>query len=141
MISSIILGAILPFLSMGTCSEPRVVRAVAPFYTVVPAANGFQGEVAVEVDIAPNGKVQEASTIRGNRMLAVEALRAARRWQFESCATEETRKVSLNFRFILLLDDSKGAETAPIFMPPYAVEVRTIRPKLEHTRAITKKSN
>jgi TonB family protein len=140
MIIGLVLGLLLPLSANTDCSESRVVRAVSPFYSATPAANGMHGEVVIEVEIAPEGRVHAARAVRGNKLLAADALRASRQWEFEPCEDKPLlRKISLNFRFVLLTADSPQANITPIFFPPYTTEVRTIRPMLKHTRAISKK--
>lgn len=121
-------------LSSSNCREteqPKVVRAVSPFYSAVPASAGMQGEVQIEATVDSEGKVSAVRTIIGNKLLAADATRAVQRWLFEPSEDKSrSRTVKLIFRFTLVSADSPLAETTSVFLPPSSMEVRAVRPVL-----------
>jgi TonB family protein len=78
-------------------SPSKPLTAVAPVYTPIAVLANVSGDVSVEVTIASDGTVRSTSALDGNKLLIHGALEAAKRWRFESGASN--RKVVLKFSF------------------------------------------
>lgn len=102
--------------------QSELVAAVAPVYPVMAAVSNTGGEVTVEVEVSPNGKVASARAVEGHDLLRQAAENAARRWRFKSA--QNTTTVRLAFVFRIMPRETPMDDLAPTFMPPYQVEVR-----------------
>ncbi len=102
--------------------QAELVAAVAPVYPVMAAVSNTGGEVTVEVEVSPNGKVVSARAVEGHDLLRQAAENAARRWRFKS--TQNTFTARLAFVFRIMPRDTPIDDLASRFMPPYRVEVR-----------------
>jgi TonB family protein len=82
--------------------------------------------VRVEVQVNRRGEVTSVEILEGNRLLGKAAESAAEHWLF--AASEDSsgvRTAKLTFEFKLVPDESPAADTLPVFMPPYKVEVKS----------------
>ena len=102
-------------------SSPGVVRAVAPNYPELPTL--VVGYVLVDATVDASGAVTDARVVRTPAMLQKEPVQAARLWRFEPAAGSSPRTVRLMFIFDQLRDPSIE-ELYPVFVPPYAIEIR-----------------
>jgi TonB family protein len=63
---------------------PRLLREVKPQYTADAMRNKVQGTVVIEAVVQPDGSIGEACVVnRLDSELDLEAVKAARRWQFD----------------------------------------------------------
>jgi len=93
-----------------------VKEALAPHYPPIAVAARVQGTVEVRVETGPDGTVVKAEVIKGPAILQTSAIRAAKRWRFES--DQVTNRVSVA-RFIYLLGaEDESDETQTVFLPP-----------------------
>lgn len=103
---------------------PGVVAAAAPVYPAIAVAANAAGEVMVEVNIDADGNVSAADARSGHPLLQRAAKIAARRWKFEPAgAGTGPRTARLAFIFRIIQEKRPEAEIAPVFMPPYKVEI------------------
>ena len=102
-----------------------VVRAVAPVFPV-PEKGGYAvGSVIVETEVNAEGVVTTAHAVQGHPFLYLAAEDAAKRWLFASVAGDsKVRSVRLKFIFKVMEDEVPEADLAPIYTPPFQVEVR-----------------
>lgn len=107
------LGAGVMTLAMGTqggisfcqtppaCGQSQKVRLVKTkwpaVYPEVARRLNIVGIVKVEVVVAPNGQVKEATAIGGNPVPVPAALDAMKQWEFEPAKEETTEVVRLTF--------------------------------------------
>ena len=104
--------------------QPVVVSAVAPTYTMAIRASGLSGDFYADVEVDKNGKVTAAAASAPKLMRKVIE-EAARRWQFAPDPSgKQGRKVRLTFTFRNVPPNTSDFDSAPIFYPPYRVEVR-----------------
>jgi TonB family protein len=98
-----------------------VKEAFAPQYPRVALAAQVQGTVRIRVQVAQDGRVQQAEAVSGSPMLVPLVLEAAKKWKF---AGSGKQAVGLDFRFEALASDAPKDEIGAVFMPPFAVLVR-----------------
>jgi len=85
--------------------SPSQVRLVRPVYPQEAKDNKLQGVVVLEVDVAVNGTVSDATVITGHRLLVQPALDAVRQWVYKPTllAGQPVEAVStVTFNFALL---------------------------------------
>lgn len=116
----------------GTVGGPRVVSAVAPVFPDVAAQARVSGELVIEIKVDPGGAVTETRIVDGFRLFremgrTFEA--TARRWRFEP-GGNSVRSARLTFVFRMMPSDTPEEDLAPVFTPPYRVEVRRRPPPL-----------
>jgi hypothetical protein len=106
-------------------SGPAVVSAVAPVYPVVFMALKIEGEFNVDVEIDKDGKVVSSESVNENRKWVTKVIEeTADRWRFAPDKdSRSNRRARLTFVF-RYMPEAKGFDVAPIFYPPYKVEVR-----------------
>jgi TonB family protein len=75
----------------------KVKTRVAPTYPELAKRLSIRGVVKVQVTVAPNGTVKNATLVGGHPVLANAALEAVRKWRYEA-QNEETTGV-VEFRF------------------------------------------
>lgn len=63
--------------------QGKAIQRLKPSYPPLACQIRLQGGVAVEIIIAPNGRVETARVISGHPMLAASAREAAMGWRFE----------------------------------------------------------
>lgn len=63
--------------------QGKVIDRRVPIYPELPRRIRLQGDVAVEVIISPEGRVESARALSGHPMFIASALDAARAWRFE----------------------------------------------------------
>lgn len=90
--------ALASLLALPAGAEERAVKQrVAPVYPEIAKRMKITGTVKVEVNVDAEGKVTNVKTMEGNRMLAVAAEDAIRKWRFAPGAGDATVVVDLNF--------------------------------------------
>jgi periplasmic protein TonB len=72
-----------PLRVTSTVLQGKAIERRVPVYPELPRRIRLQGDVAVEVIISPEGRVESARAISGHPMLIATALEAARAWRFE----------------------------------------------------------
>jgi TonB family protein len=85
--------------------SPSQVRLVRPVYPQEAKDDKLQGVVVLEVDVAVNGTVSDATVITGHRLLVQPALDAVRQWVYKPTllAGQPVEAVStVTFNFALL---------------------------------------
>lgn len=66
-----------------TVLQGKAIERRVPIYPELVRRIRLQGDVAVEVIISPEGRVESARAISGHPMLIATSLEAARNWRFE----------------------------------------------------------
>jgi TonB family protein len=108
-------------------ASPAVVSAVAAVYPPLARSAGVSGDVFVNVEIDRGGKVTSGSAERAQPLLQRASEDAARRWLFAPASKgENKRRARLTFSFVLMPGKTPYDEAAPIFYPPYRIEIRTV---------------
>lgn len=117
---------LLPLVARGSRkafpSESAVVAAVAPDFPLIAQAAHAQGEVVVEVTLAPDGTVATSKSLSGHPLLQKAAETAAMKWRF--AFDEPAGKLNLVFSFGYADGKKSDPELIITFMPPQKVEVR-----------------
>lgn len=72
-----------PLLVSSTVLQGKAIDRRVPVYPELVRRIRLQGDVAVEVIISPEGRVESARAISGHPMLVATSLEAARNWRFE----------------------------------------------------------
>jgi D-alanyl-D-alanine endopeptidase (penicillin-binding protein 7) len=84
--------------------EPRLVHKVNPVYPAEAKKEGLEGVVHIDIRLAKNGSVAEATATDGHPTLAEAALVAVRQWRYEPVigpgrkAVEVKLTITVNFR-------------------------------------------
>jgi TonB family protein len=83
-------------------SGPRRVKSSSPEYPTEAVQAGLQGAVVIECTVGTDGKVREASALRGEAPLTDAAVRAVKKWRYEpllldGTPTEFILTVTVNF--------------------------------------------
>ena len=79
-------------------ADARAIKTrVAPTYPEIAKRMRITGAVRVAVTVDAEGKVIDAKTISGNRMLGAAAEDAVRKWKFEPGAGSSTVEIELTF--------------------------------------------
>ena len=116
--------------------EPMVVRASSAVFPLIAALAEESGTVVVEVKIKPDGTVAEANVVDGHRLFLVAAKASSRQWVFNSVTGPNVfRTARLTFDFKLIRRESRPEELSPVFIPPYAVEIRATVPADDLTKS------
>jgi TonB family protein len=116
--------------------NPTVVSAVAPAFPAIAATANMNGDVVVEVEVSAEGKVRTAHAVNAHPLLSKTSENAARRWRFAPASDgEKKRFVQLIFTYRTMPPKIDAEELASIFMPPYHIEVRRMRPEPTITNA------
>jgi TonB family protein len=77
---------------------PRKVKnKVAPSYPELARRMSLRGVVRVQVTVAPDGTVKNATLVGGHPVLANAALDAVRKWRYETRKEESTGIVEFRF--------------------------------------------
>jgi TonB family protein len=63
--------------------QGKAIERPSPAYPPLARAAGVEGPAAIEIIIAPDGRVESARAVNGHALLAAAARDAARRWRFE----------------------------------------------------------
>jgi TonB family protein len=80
--------------------EDRIVKVrVAPIYPEIARRMKIDGAVNIQATVDADGKVSDAKTVGGNRLLAPAAEDAVRKWSFASGSG--TSKVNVEVNFVL----------------------------------------
>ena len=72
-----------PLRVSSTVLQGKVIERRVPSYPELVKRIRLQGDVAVEVIISPEGRVESVRAVSGHPMLTATALEAARHWRFE----------------------------------------------------------
>jgi TonB family protein len=103
--------------------QPRVISAAAPIFPALANAARVSGDVVVEVKIDASGMVTSAHA-EGHALLRKVSETAAKRWRFASAESSiGIRTARLTFTFRALEKEMPEDRIAPVFYPPYRVEV------------------
>src|SRR5215469_5258659 len=85
-------------LSLPSLAEDRKVqKRVQPVYPELAKRMHISGVVRISVTVAPDGTVTEAKSQSGNKMLAMAAEDAVKRWKFVTADTQSTVTIDINF--------------------------------------------
>jgi TonB family protein len=91
-------GAIHPPLTWGQEEINRKAKSkVTPVYPDLAKRMNIVGVVRIQITVAPNGSVKEATLVGGHPLLANAALDAVRKWRYEAAAGESTGIVVFRF--------------------------------------------
>jgi protein TonB len=63
--------------------QGKAIERPSPAYPPLARAAGVEGSAAIEIIIAPDGRVESARAVNGHALLITAARDAARRWRFE----------------------------------------------------------
>ena len=83
--------------SAGTDAPRRIKSAVRPEYSPLAKRLNLSGTVRVEVQIAPDGKVNKARVVGGHPVLGIDAEQAALKTVFEPGPRETTQIIEFRF--------------------------------------------
>ncbi len=87
-----------PPLSWGQEEITRKAKSkVAPVYPELARRMNIAGVVRIQITVAANGSVKEATLVGGHPVLANAALDAVRRWRYEAAPAESTGIVVFRF--------------------------------------------
>jgi protein TonB len=75
--------AAAPYRIGGNLRPPRKIRDVAPAYPEIAQRIHVAGDVVIDCLIDEQGRVREASVLRGHPLLAPAAVAAVERWAYE----------------------------------------------------------
>jgi TonB family protein len=92
--------ALLPAVLAATAQAQenrKALSAPPPAYPPLAKQLQLKGTVKIQIVIAKDGTVQDASVIGGHPLLVEPALEAVKRWKYERAATETTALVQFNF--------------------------------------------
>jgi protein TonB len=78
-------------------STRKVTSRVVPAYPEWARTMHVQGNVRLEVLVAPNGTVKSVKVIGGHPVLAQAAERAVQKWRWQPAAHESSESVELRF--------------------------------------------
>jgi TonB family protein len=101
-----VLFALLPILMFAPKHAPaqepstgarKVVTRVTPQYPNIARRMSIQGNVRVDVLVAPNGAVRAVEVKGGHPVLADAAQNALRQWKWEPAAHETHETIELKF--------------------------------------------
>jgi TonB family protein len=82
----------------GAVAQERATRSkVAPIYPDIARRMRIVGAVEVEATVDAAGNVSDAKAVAGNRILAIAAEDAVRKWKFAPGPGTTTVKVEINF--------------------------------------------
>ncbi|MGA9072286.1 MAG: energy transducer TonB [Terracidiphilus sp.] len=94
----ILAGALALAFTFPCVAEDRAIdQRVPPEYPELAKRMRITGVVKMSVTVDASGKVTEVKTISGNRVLAVAAEEAVRKWKFEPGDGVATLEVSMTF--------------------------------------------
>ena len=110
------------FPTVGLPQNVEVISAAAPSYPRVDGVAQEKGEVRVEIEIDPSGKVSHAKAVSGSSNLRSAAEAAAREWHFRA-TSRKTIKSTITFRFIIRADLAEPPAVATIFTFPDRVDI------------------
>ena len=68
---------------ISTVLQGKAIQKVTPPYNQMAKNIRLQGDVAVEVIVSPEGRVESARVVSGHPLFARDALEAARGWRFQ----------------------------------------------------------
>jgi TonB family protein len=82
--------------------EPRLVKFVRPEHPDVAKRAGLGGVVVIECTVNPDGRVADASALRGEPPLSEAAIKAVKKWRYEPLVVDGKprafiKAVQLNF--------------------------------------------
>jgi TonB family protein len=103
-------------------SQPIVVAHPLPPYPPLAWVRREQGEVLVDVTIAPTGRVISASTVKGTPLLGDVAQEKSREWIFDK-VSEDAGVRTARLTFVFHLQDAPSLANQPEFTPPYRVDI------------------
>ncbi len=87
-----------PPLSWGQEEITRKAKSkVAPVYPELAKRMNIAGVVRIQITVATNGSVKEATLVGGHPVLANAALDAVRKWRYEAAPAESTGIVVFRF--------------------------------------------
>ena len=77
--------------------ERKVQKRVPPVYPELARRMHITGVVRISVTVAADGSVTEVKTISGNKMLALAAEEAVKKWKFVTGDSQSTVNIDVNF--------------------------------------------
>ncbi len=79
-------------------ADDRAIKSrVAPVYPEMAKRMKIAGAVKLEASVDAEGKVTDVKAVSGNRLLAVAAEEAVRKWRFVPASGESSVSVEVNF--------------------------------------------
>ncbi len=92
-----------PVVRGGVVSAPKLIHRVQPIYPALAVTNRVEGDVQVEAQIDPTGKVTSTKAISGPILLRRAAMDAVQRWRYSPALLDGKPisiqyKVTVNFR-------------------------------------------
>ncbi|MGC2163152.1 MAG: energy transducer TonB [Silvibacterium sp.] len=80
-----------------SAADRKVERRVSPVYPELARRMHIGGTVLVEATISPDGKVTQARTVSGNKLLAPAAEDAIKKWKFAPGAGLAVENIDIDF--------------------------------------------
>ena len=82
---------------VATAENRKVEKRVQPVYPELAKRMHITGIVRISATVAPDGTVTEAKAVTGNKMLAVAAEEAVKKWKFVAGDAQSTVDIDINF--------------------------------------------
>jgi TonB family protein len=108
---------------------PKILESHMPSYPPAARAVRAGGEVEVTLEVANDGTVRSAKTIRGHPLLRAVSMTFAKQFRVEVDRTESTRPITLVFVFMF---DTVENDGAPSYHCPYRILVPMPESTLYH---------
>jgi TonB family protein len=89
--------SLLPGRAQTADDSVKPLKRVVPEYPAVLSRMGLGGVVRLQVNVAPDGTVQEIEVKGGGAILAEAAIKAVKQWKFPSSAQKKTIDVVVEF--------------------------------------------
>ena len=114
----------------------NVVEAIAPVYPPFAVAASQEGTIIAGITISSDGRVA-ATRISGESEILKRVVDiVVRRWRFNTITgSHRLRTVQVTFIFAIMPAKSPPEDLLPIFRPPYQIEIRAKRPRVDFPNA------
>jgi TonB family protein len=98
LLQAAVLALVVTSAMLARAADDRAVKArVAPIYPEIARRMKVSGTVNIQATVDADGKVNDAKTVGGNRLLAPAAEDAVRKWSFASGSGTSKVNVEVNF--------------------------------------------
>ncbi len=93
----LLLSTLICFSLPSAADERKVQKRVPPVYPELARRMHLGGVVRILVTVAADGSVTDVKTISGNKMLALAAEEAVKKWKFVAGDSQSTVNIDVNF--------------------------------------------
>lgn len=77
--------------------ERKILSREEAEYPQIAAQNNLHGTVRLKIWISPDGTIRRVEYIGGHPLLAESALKAVKKWKYQTSASETTAQVEMKF--------------------------------------------